>query len=232
MLRIFLITLLLILGGEKGSSMVDQRFPQRDNYVKVSPIPEPPVPKGGLLGFGIIPEDIGSRALDFGGLLGLPSARDIYKGVTGLFDTGEKPSRKDLVSNLLSQSFPPNVVAGMMGNIDVETGGTFDFLRKQDNKGEGRGLFQMTKGMLTAYKQFLRDNEFSNSASSQIKFIENILSGDSVYDIGSGHRGKLNEVFKKGSVEKITSEISKRLLRPGIPHLDRRIKSALKYGGK
>ena len=89
MLRIFLMTLLLILGGEKGSSMADQRFPQRDNYVKVSPIPEPPVPKGGLLGFGIIPEDIISRALkgNLGGLLGWPGARALHKEATGLFDT-------------------------------------------------------------------------------------------------------------------------------------------------
>mgnify|MGYP003338265303 CR=1 FL=1 len=42
---------------------------------------------------------------------------------------------------LLEKGFSKEAAAGIMGNIDVETGGTYDYLQKQDG-GKGEGLFQ------------------------------------------------------------------------------------------
>jgi len=139
-------------------------------------------------------------------------------------------SKEDAVKNILSSLYGPEVVAGIMGNISVETGGSFDPTQRQKG-GPGRGLFQMEGGMLNAYNRYIKNNELPNNAETQINFINNVLSGDSVYDIGAGHRKALRKAFASGSPEIIAREFSNRVLRPGKPHMDRRIEAARGYAG-
>lgn len=148
----------------------------------------------------------------------------------GLLGTGasQPPSRVEFVKSILSSRYSPEVVAGIMGNIDVETGGTFDPTQKQ-TKGPGRGLFQMEGKMLRAYKKHIADNGLKNTAQSQLDFMSEILSNSSVYDIGAGHRKAMKKAFESGDVDTITSEFSKRVLRPGKPHLGRRLESARRF---
>ena len=150
--------------------------------------------------------------------------------VRGLLGMGapQPPSRTEFVRNILSSRYSPEVVAGMMGNIDVETGGTFDPMQKQ-TKGPGRGLFQMEGKMLRAYNKYIDDNDLKNTAQSQLDFMSEILSNSNVYDIGAGHRKAMKKAFESGNVDTITSEFSKRVLRPGKPHLDRRLESARRF---
>ncbi len=150
--------------------------------------------------------------------------------VQGLIGMGasQPPSRVEFVQNILSSRYSPEVVAGMMGNIDVETGGTFDPMQKQA-EGPGRGLFQMEGKMLRAYEKYIADNNLKNTAQSQLDFMSEILSNSSVYDIGAGHRKAMKKAFESGDVDTITSEFSKRVLRPGKPHLDRRLESARRF---
>jgi hypothetical protein len=52
------------------------------------------------------------------------------------------------IRQLLSESgFDDAAIAGIMANIDVETGGSFDPRQKQYSGGPGRGLFQMESGL-------------------------------------------------------------------------------------
>jgi hypothetical protein len=146
---------------------------------------------------------------------------------TGLLDA-QPPSRTEFVRNILSSKYSPQVVAGIMGNIDVETGGTFDPMQKQ-TKGPGRGLFQMEGKMLRAYNKYIGDNDLKNTAQSQLDFMSEILSNSNVYDIGAGHRKAMKKAFESGNIDTITSEFSKRVLRPGKPHLDRRLESARRF---
>lgn len=131
------------------------------------------------------------------------------------------------VFDLLKETFGSReVAAGILGNIDVETGGSFDYGQKQYKGGPGRGLLQMEGQMLRAYNNYLGKNMMDDSAESQIKFLKSALDSDSDYDIGAGHRRKLQEAFKSGDIDRISEEFSNRFLRPGKPHLERRKKAA------
>jgi hypothetical protein len=148
----------------------------------------------------------------------------------------EKPNlltRINFVENELLKHYSPEVAAGIMGSIDVESG--FDPNKKQilndGAVGKGRGLFQMEIGgpMFTAYQQYIKNNNMPDTGGSQINFVMQALKDDSVYDIGSGNRKKLQAAFKTGNVDLITREFSKRFLRPGKPHLNKRLKSAREF---
>ena len=46
------------------------------------------------------------------------------------------------ILKLLEQHFNAQAACGIMGNIDVETGGSFSYQQKQYNNGNGYGPFQ------------------------------------------------------------------------------------------
>ena len=83
--------------------------------------------------------------------------------------------------------------------------------------------------MLRAYNKYIDDNDLKNTAQSQLDFMSEILSNSNVYDIGGGHRKAMKKAFESGDVDTITSEFSKRVLRPGKPHIDRRLESARRF---
>lgn len=147
-------------------------------------------------------------------------------------------STPDYVVHSVRNTFNnPKLAAAVLGNIEHETGGSFDYKKKQYGGGPGRGLFQMEyKPMISAYNNFLKDHNIDDSADGQIKFINDILSSDKYYDIGAGNRKKMIEVINNGDVKKITEEFSRRVLRPGKPQEEKRIKAADKWykniGGK
>jgi len=155
----------------------------------------------------------------------------INKGILNALEMlglGDGKQKSDVIQ-ILSEKYSPAVVAAIIGNIDVETGGSFDPGQKQYNNGKGRGIFQMESGMLEAYNKYIQDRKISNTAQAQINFMSNILSSGSIYDIGAGNRKKVKEAFDSGDVDRITKEFSNRVLRPGTPHLDRRLNSARSY---
>jgi len=156
------------------------------------------------------------------------------------------PSEEQRVFSRLSfKELNPAAIAGLMGSIDIESGGTFAFDRREDlyeagdQKGDGYGLFQFTDyenkegeivGHLTAYRKYLEDNNLRDRPESQIDYVlDNIYSGTG-HDIGGENRKKLQEVFKSGSPEEVTVMFTKIFERPqqGSEHIDRRIQSALK----
>tara|TARA_R100001460_G_scaffold17306_5_gene37388 strand:+ start:795 stop:1568 length:774 start_codon:yes stop_codon:yes gene_type:complete len=74
--------------------------------------------------------------------------------------------------------YPPNAVAGIMANIAIETGYTYDFKKKQDKGGPGRGLFQMEVGrMFDAYQRWMKANNKQDSALSQLEYMDAAIKG-------------------------------------------------------
>ena len=173
-----------------------------------------------------MPENMSSDPADQA-VMSIPQPQRKPGGLLGV-DAPQPTSKIDFVKNILSNRYSPQVAAAIMGNIDVETGGSFDPMQKQQ-KGPGRGLFQMEGKMLRAYNKHIADNSLKNTAQSQLDFMSEILSNSGVYDIGAGHRKALKKAFESGDVDKITSEFSKRVLRPGKPHLDRRLESSRRF---
>jgi len=139
-------------------------------------------------------------------------------------------SKEQELFDLLKNKFGSRAVAAaIIGNMDVETGGSFAYDQKQYKGGPGRGVLQMEGQMLKSYQSYLKRNKIDDSLNSQIDFLHSALTSDKDYDIGAGHRKKLQEAFKTEDIDLITEEFSNRFLRPGIPHLDRRKKAAWKW---
>ena len=119
----------------------------------------------------------------------------------------------------------PEAIAGIMGNIAVETGDTFDY-KTQQIGGSGQGLFQFEKDHMDAYNQYKKDKGISPSADAQVDYVlDNIFNGVGV-DIGAGNRTKLIGILTNGSTEEITNKFSELFLRPGKPNIDKRVKRA------
>ena len=84
-----------------------------------------------------------------------------------------------IASLLLNKlKYPPNAVAGIMANIGVETGHTYDFKQKQSKGGPGRGLFQMEiGGMYDAYQGWMKANNKRDTALSQLEYMDAAVKG-------------------------------------------------------
>ena len=125
-----------------------------------------------------------------------------------------------------------NFKQALLGEIDVETGGTFDFKQKQGNGGPGRGLFQFEGRQLSDYKKYLKDNNLINSGENQIAFVKASMTQKSSvapHDLGWKSRGELQGLFQGSDTDTINDSLMKNYFRSGVPHMGRRKKASKKY---
>ena len=120
-------------------------------------------------------------------------------------------------------------VAGILGNIEVETGGTFDFKIKAAGSEQSFGLFQLNGGHLRAYRNFLTRNSLRDSASHQLDYVMNNIFDGEGFDIGAGNREILRDAFANGDAAQVATLFSNLFERPSIPHLERRVASAERF---
>ena len=139
------------------------------------------------------------------------------------------------IAGLLSQYFPESAITGILANIDVETGGSFDFTQQQ-GKGPGYGLFQFDD-QKEAYFEWLEGTAGRDSAESQIKFVSDAIYNDTYnaegrlttpLDIGPPARKAIREAFNTGSTAEITRVFSEKYENPNTPRLKKRLESAAK----
>ncbi len=117
----------------------------------------------------------------------------------------------------------------LLGSIDVETGGSFDYNQKQGKGGPGRGLFQFEGKQLTDYKKYLKDNGLTNSAENQMAFVYDSMtmkSSKAPHDLGWRSRGELQGMFNSKDTDVITDSLMKNYFRSGVPHIGRRKKAS------
>ena len=139
--------------------------------------------------------------------------------------------RQVAVANELStkHGLRSEAVAGILGNIDVETGGTFDFKIKAAGTEQSFGLFQLNGGHLSAYRNFLTRNSLRDSASHQLDYVMNNIFDGEGFDIGAGNREILRDAFANGDAAQVATLFSNLFERPSIPRLERRVASAERY---
>jgi len=129
---------------------------------------------------------------------------------------------------LEDKGYPDTAIAAIMGNIDVETGGSFNHKQKQrlaDRK--AHGLFQFDPaGKLPDYKRWLKANKRKDSVASQVDFFDSTIFGKDRKIVGYGNAEKLQEIIRTGDVPEITKALSDLWFRPGTPHMERRLESA------
>jgi len=134
-------------------------------------------------------------------------------------------NKEQVVSLLKEKGYSDAAIAGIIGNIDVETGGTFDFQQKQ-KKGSGYGLFQFDF-LNKHYNKWLKDNNLKDSAKSQVDFFHDTVYGNSKDIIGQGTALKIQAALQQSNPEAIATDISDLWLKPGKPHIQRRQSSAI-----
>lgn len=121
-----------------------------------------------------------------------------------------------------------SLIVAMMANIAVETGYTFDYTIKQKGrKNPAYGLFQFDPlgGLAPLYKEYLEHRKCDDSAEAQIDMLVDILLrvwNKGVNHVGSGNVSKVLEAAKEGPAP-ATEAFCSHILRPGVPHLDRRL---------
>ena len=157
--------------------------------------------------------------------------KDFISGRTQqLSDREANNLRMRHVASTLEQYFGSNpaLISAMLGNIDVETGGTFDFKQKQKG-GNGFGLFQFDFNK-PYYNQYLKDNDLEDSVDSQVRYTFENIYGNQQKIIGEGNAEKLRESFKtKSNPINLSDDIMNIFLRPAKPHADRRRESTRMY---
>ncbi len=162
-----------------------------------------------------------------------------------------KDNRQRVIDHLKKRGLSNAAIAGIVGNIDIETGGTFDFQQRQTKSGDPRdpniipggayGLFQFDNpgkraGHETWYKQYLEKTNKKDSAESQLDyFLDTINAGGDTQDpfysfsknVGAGNTGTIKGYFQSSEDPKtISDSITDRFLKPGKSHSDKRRASA------
>ena len=140
-------------------------------------------------------------------------------------------ANKTLTQTLLKEKgYTSTAIAGIMANIDVETGGTFNFQEKQRG-GKGYGVFQFDF-LNPYYQKYLEKSEKKDSLESQIDFMHETVYGNEQDIIGKGNAKKLREGLENAKTPEEATEIFMNIFeKPGVPHLERRIESSKKFGG-
>ena len=159
--------------------------------------------------------------------------------------------REEIAQYLMSLGYNNNAIAAIIGNIDVETDGTFDYQKKQNDGGPGRGLFQMEEGdMFAAYQRWLEANSKQDSMKSQLDYMDQLLKGtDKTHPVHKGEaylggtkaknlrkflfqEDKGTKASYKKLTEQMTIEFMKKFENPRVPHADKRLKSADEFRDK
>jgi hypothetical protein len=140
------------------------------------------------------------------------------------------------IAGLLSQYLPENAITGVLANIDVETGGSFDYTQKQEN-GPGYGLFQFDY-QKPYYFKYLEKEGLNDSAKSQVMFMADAIYNNKsdaegkytgALDLGGPARRAIQKSFEEGSAADITKTFSEKYEKPSKPHMKKRLESAEKF---
>ena len=151
----------------------------------------------------------------------------------------EEPVKKNnldtVVDALNKTNLRPEAKAGLLGNISVETGETFDYLEIEDKlkigdeKGDGRGLF-MFDYMKPFYQTYLDNNNLIDSPQNQIDFTLKQIYEPKTSVLGETQANKLKKILETGDTKTITKEFMEIFENPDRKkaQLDKRISDAEK----
>ena len=146
------------------------------------------------------------------------------EGVMPVKENMSEENQMIIIKRLRDEGYSDTAVSAIMGNIDVETGGSFSHTQQQEG-GKGYGILQLDF-QRPYYDTYLKDNNKEDSLNSQLDYFINEINTGSV--IGAGNAEQLRNIFgdPNASVEDMTTMLVDRFFKPGKPHLDRRIESA------
>ena len=140
----------------------------------------------------------------------------LLKKIADILGFSESTPQQEIINMLKDKGYSNNAISGILANIELETGGTFDY-EQQEDEGPGYGLFQFDPGgMMPYYNKYLEENDLTDSMQSQIDFMDNVAKGQITYFdgerdapiLGGGNVKKLQESFKKDNVAEIAKDFN------------------------
>lgn len=141
----------------------------------------------------------------------------------------------NLYQRALKKGLSRPQVLGLLGNIAVETMGSFDPEQKQLGDGPGRGLIQMEVGT-TRYKDFLSKVKNPTDLNAQFDYILDTMFDQSTPNLLNvwGGYGRQDKWVKNPNLPVSTSTklLSDLYFRPGKPNIEERQKAANYIGEK
>lgn len=134
---------------------------------------------------------------------------------------------QSVIAGLIKRGLPPHIAAGFAGNFEVESG--FDPAVNEiaplvpGSRG-GFGLSQWTgprRRQLEAFAQ--QDGRSLSDVDLQLDFL--------MHELGTTEKNAASAIMKAQTPQEAAKLVSEKFLRPGIPHLDRRIAAATRFAG-
>ena len=137
------------------------------------------------------------------------------KEVLGLVESDSSP-QEQIIDYLKEKGYSDKATAGILANIELETGGTFDYQQKEKD-GNAYGLFQYDF-MKPYYEDYLEREGKDDSMESQIDYMDDVVKGNEQM-LGGKERAILkgelfsgkfepdriaksfNSIFEKGKLE-------------------------------
>ena len=118
--------------------------------------------------------------------------------------------------------------AGILGNIHIETGGSFNSnqIENAQDKKLGYGIFQLTNKKKD-YDKWMSERGFEedkiNNMAAQLEYMHDTIQTGR--EIGGGNANTLQKSFNEKSAEEIALDFSNIWEKPGVPHNEQRVKA-------
>ena len=190
---------------------------------------EDPLRRLGFVGGGVIDNPIGRLGFGAGGKV--YNALRRRKADGGEAISQEERNEREVEEALARAGVRPEARAGILGNVAVETGGSFDHAQQAYDKKEGSvGLFQLKPGGILheGYTSWLDTSNRDDSSASQVEFMLDTVYGGNQDIIGAGNAESLRDSFENGTPEEVAREFMKVWERPSTEHWDRRLEETQK----
>ena len=140
----------------------------------------------------------------------------LLKKIADILGFSEKSEPERIINYLKEKGYSDKATAGILANIELETGGTFDYQQKEKD-GNAYGLFQYDF-MKPYYEDYLEREGKDDSMESQIDYMDDVVKGNEQM-LGGKERAILkgelfsgkfepdriaksfNSIFEKGKLE-------------------------------
>ncbi len=140
----------------------------------------------------------------------------LLKKIADILGFSEKSEPERIINYLKEKGYSDKAAAGILANIELETGGTFDYQQKEKD-GNAYGLFQYDF-MKPYYEDYLEREGKDDSMEAQIDYMDDVVKGNEQM-LGGKERAILkgelfsgkfepdriaksfNSIFEKGKLE-------------------------------
>ena len=201
----------IIEAGKKADDSIEEALRVITDSIRELRVP---LAEGGIVRQGF--ENLGRVKYNTGGLV--INDKTIDK---------ETRIRLDNIDNDLKRLGYSRVArAAILGNIHVETGGTYDHQQKQDN-GNGYGLYQFDfqkKFYMENEDSYLASNNFEDTPMNQTMFVHESINqlAPGKHTVDKNKIRQLQRDLQGDDVARAAISFSENYLQPGTPHIDRR----------